>query len=65
MWNLDSGAVRRKLIIAGHARKPENEQAVEKITFMHGDVGYVALQTGRWWELPPSNIKVTLPAPCI
>jgi hypothetical protein len=37
LWNLESGAVRRKLLPQGHASRPVNEQPVERLAFMHGD----------------------------
>jgi hypothetical protein len=37
LWNLESGAVRRKLLPQGHAVRPVNEQPVERLAFMHGD----------------------------
>lgn len=38
LWNVESGAVRRKLVVSGHADKPESEQPVEKLMFMKGDL---------------------------
>jgi hypothetical protein len=37
LWNLDSGAVLRKLMPPGLLRMPPTERAVEALAFMHGD----------------------------
>lgn len=46
LWNLESGAVRRKLLPQGHASRPVNEQPVERLAFMHGDARWVARRAG-------------------
>jgi hypothetical protein len=38
LWNLESGAVRRKLLPQGHASRPVNEQPVERLAFMQGEL---------------------------
>lgn len=52
LWNLDSGAVLRKLVAPGLAARPQTERAVEALAFMHGDFrcGGVTLNSSccRW-----------------
>ncbi|WIA32779.1 hypothetical protein OEZ86_005963 [Tetradesmus obliquus] len=55
LWNLESGAVRRKLLPQGHASRPVNEQPVERLAFMHGDARHILVAVGadrmlRFWE---------------
>lgn len=43
LWNLDSGAVTRKLVPAGLQGRPQDRRAVEAVAFMHGDFRYLQL----------------------
>ncbi|KAF6253190.1 WD40-repeat-containing domain protein [Scenedesmus sp. NREL 46B-D3] len=55
LWNLESGAVRRKLLPHGHASRPVDEQPVEQLAFMHGELRHVLVAVGadrmlRFWD---------------
>jgi len=46
LWNLDSGTLRRRARPEGHARLPANEQAVEAVRFLRGDLRGLIVTVG-------------------
>lgn len=41
MWNVESGALRRRFMPAGHTERPPNERPVECVAFMSGRLRHV------------------------
>eukprot|EP00775_Hariotina_reticulata_P006349 gene6349-6582_t len=55
VWNLESGAIQHKLLPKGHSSLPENEQAVERVSFLTGALRHVLMAVGadrymRFWD---------------
>lgn len=36
LWNIDSGALRRRIVPEGHEMLPANEQPIEAVRFLKG-----------------------------